>query len=83
MRDSAAATRIWHAVCWGIIIPAGWWRTRSTTLYRHLWRSVLSFDGAARFQQRLSAAGFDAVHHETMPGWEHNIVHTFVGKAPQ
>ncbi|GAB3029751.1 class I SAM-dependent methyltransferase [Mycobacterium bourgelatii] len=83
VRDSAAATRIWHAVCWGIIIPAGWWRTRSTTLYRHLWRSVLSFDGAARFQQRLSAAGFDAVHHETMPGWEHNIVHTFVGKAPQ
>ncbi|CAM3191100.1 ubiquinone biosynthesis methyltransferase UbiE [Mycobacterium intermedium] len=83
VRDSAAATRIWHAVCWGIIIPAGWLRTRNTTLYRHLWRSALAFDGAARFRQRLSDAGFDEVHSETMPGWEKDIVHTFVGKAPQ
>ena len=83
VRDSRGATRIWHAVCWGIIIPAGWWRTRNTTLYRHLWRSVLTFDGAARLRQRMSDAGFTAVGSETMPGWEHNIVHTFVGKAPR
>lgn len=83
VRDSVAARRIWHAVCWGIIIPSGWWRTRNSTLYRHLWRSVLAFDGAARFRQRLSDAGFTAVHSETMPGWERNIVHTFIGKAPQ
>jgi ubiquinone/menaquinone biosynthesis C-methylase UbiE len=83
VRDSRGATRIWHAVCWGIIIPAGWWLTRNTTLYRHLWRSVLTFDGAARLRQRMSDAGFTAVGSETMPGWEHNIVHTFVGKAPR
>lgn len=83
VRDSAAATRIWHAVCWGIIIPAGWWRTRSTTLYRHLWRSVLTFDGSAAFRRRMSDAGFGAVRSETMPGWERNVVHTFLGKAPQ
>ncbi|OBK15716.1 class I SAM-dependent methyltransferase [Mycobacterium asiaticum] len=81
VRDSRAATRIWHAVCWGIIIPAGWWRTRSTTLYRHLWRSVLSFDGAARFRRRLTDAGFIDVRSETMPGWERNIVHTFLGRT--
>ena len=81
VRDSRAATRIWHAVCWGIIISAGWWRTRSTTLYRHLWRSVLAFDGAARFRRRLSEAGFTDVRSETMPGWERNVVHTFVGKT--
>lgn len=83
VRDSPAAQRIWHAVCWGIIIPAGWWRTRSTTLYRHLWRSVLSFDGAARFRQRMIEAGFTDVRSETVPGWERNIVHTFIGRAPE
>jgi ubiquinone/menaquinone biosynthesis C-methylase UbiE len=82
VRDSRPATQIWHAVCWGIIIPAGWLRTRSTTLYRHLWRSVLSFDGADRFRRRMSEAGFTDVHSETMPGWERNVVHTFIGHAP-
>ncbi|WP_343598828.1 class I SAM-dependent methyltransferase [Mycobacterium sp.] len=83
VRDSRAATRVWHAVCWGIIIPAGWWSTRDTTLYRHLWRSVVTFDGAARVRRRMSDAGFAAVHSDTMPGWEHNIVHTFLGDAPR
>lgn len=83
VRDSPAATRIWHALCWGIIIPAGWWRTRDTGLYRYLWRSVLAFDGATRFRGRLAEAGFTAVHSETMPGWEANIVHTFLADAPR
>lgn len=83
VRDSRAATGVWHAVCWGIIIPTGWWRTRDTTLYRYLWQSVLAFDGAARFRRRLSDAGFTAVRSETMPGWEANIVHTFLADAPQ
>ena len=74
VRDSHAATWIWHAVCWGIIIPSGWRQTRDATLYRHLWRSVLTFDGAAQFRQRMGDAGFAAVHSETMPGWETNIV---------
>lgn len=82
VRDSPAATLIWHAVCWGIIIPAGWWHTRDSGLYRYLWRSVLAFDGAARFRTRLTDIGFTAVHSETMPGWETNIVHTFLADAP-
>ncbi|MCV7379445.1 ubiquinone biosynthesis methyltransferase UbiE [Mycobacterium alsense] len=83
VRDSRAATLAWHAVCWGIIIPSGWWHTRDTTLYRHLWRSVLAFDGAARFGRRLRDAGFAGVRRHTVPGWEHNIVHTFIGEAPR
>jgi ubiquinone/menaquinone biosynthesis C-methylase UbiE len=82
VRDSRAATFVWHAVCWGIIIPSGWRQTRDTTLYRHLWRSVLTFDGAQRFRRRLRDAGFVGVHSETMPGWETNIAHTFLGSAP-
>jgi ubiquinone/menaquinone biosynthesis C-methylase UbiE len=83
VRDSRPARWMWHAVCWGIIIPSGWWQTRDTTLYRHLWRSVLTFDGARQFRQRLGDAGFADVRSETMPGWEDNIVHTFLGDAPQ
>jgi ubiquinone/menaquinone biosynthesis C-methylase UbiE len=83
VRDSAAATLMWHAMCWGIIIPAGWWHTRDTTLYRYLWRSVLAFDGAARFRSRLREAGFIGVRSVTMPCWEANVVHTFLGEAPR
>ena len=83
VRDSRAAQAVWNAVCWGIIIPAGWRQTRDSTLYRHLWRSVKTFDGAADFQRRLAAAGFTGVHSETVPGWQRNIVHTFLGVAPE
>lgn len=82
VRDSTAAQAIWNAVCWGIIIPAGWRQTGDSTLYRHLWRSVNDFDGAADFQRRLNAAGFAGVHSETVPGWQRNIVHTFLADAP-
>jgi len=83
VRDSKAAQAIWNAVCWGIIIPAGRRKTGDGTLYRHLWRSVNSFDGAADFQRRMAGAGFAGVHSETMPGWQRNIVHTFLADAPR
>ncbi|MGY4708868.1 class I SAM-dependent methyltransferase [Mycolicibacterium sp. CBM1] len=83
VRDSRAAKAIWNAVCWGIIIPAGRRQTGDSTLYRHLWRSVNTFDGAAAFQRRLVAAGYTGVHSETMPGWQRDIVHTFLADAPQ
>ena len=82
VRDSRAARWTWTAVCWGIIIPSGWRHTGDTTLYRHLWRSVLAFDGAARFRSRLSDAGFAGVGSETVGGWQRNIVHTFLATAP-
>ena len=82
VRDSPAAQAIWNAVCWGVIIPAGKWHTGDSTLYRHLRRSVHDVDGAADFQRRLVAAGFLGVHSETVPGWQRDIVHTFLADAP-
>ena len=81
--DNRVATWVWHAVCWAIIIPAGRRHTGDTTLYRHLWRSVLAFDGARRFRNRLADNGFTAVHSETVPGWQRHIVHTFLADAPR
>ena len=83
VRDSRVAKAVWNAVCWGIIIPSGWRQTRDVALYRHLWRSVNAFDGAAAFQRRMVAAGFAGVHSETMPGWQRDIVHTFLADAPR
>lgn len=82
VRDSLPATLVWHAVCWSIIIPAGRLVTGDATLYRHLWRSVTSFDGARRFRRRLADAGFTAVHSETMTGWQRGVVHTFLATNP-
>jgi ubiquinone/menaquinone biosynthesis C-methylase UbiE len=82
VRDSAVATAVWHAVCWSIIIPSGRVLTRDATLYRHLWRSVLGFDGAARFRRRLRDAGFTEVRSATMTGWQRGVAHTFKGTNP-
>jgi hypothetical protein len=44
---------------------------------------VNTFDGVQAFRQRMQANGFEAVRSETMPGWQRNIVHTFLGQAPK
>ncbi|MEV1291040.1 class I SAM-dependent methyltransferase [Pseudonocardia sp. NPDC049635] len=77
--DSARARAVWHAVCWGVIVPLGRLTTGDTALYRHLWRSVNAFDGIGRLRDRLRGAGFDAVHSETMTGWQNGVVHTVLG----
>jgi ubiquinone/menaquinone biosynthesis C-methylase UbiE len=82
VRDSALATVVWHAVCWAVIIPLGRLLTGDGTLYRHLWRSVTGFDGAARFRRRLREAGFAEVRSATMTGWQRGLVHTFRATNP-
>jgi ubiquinone/menaquinone biosynthesis C-methylase UbiE len=77
--DSPRAQAVWHAVCWGVIVPLGRVTTGETALYRHLWRSVNTFDGVGRLRDRMRAAGFDAVHSETMTGWQNGVVHTVLG----
>jgi ubiquinone/menaquinone biosynthesis C-methylase UbiE len=83
VRDSQLATVVWNAVCAAIIIPSGRLRSGDAALYRYLRRSVNTFDGAAAFRDRLRTNGFTAVRSETMPGWQRNIVHTFIGQALQ
>jgi ubiquinone/menaquinone biosynthesis C-methylase UbiE len=83
VRDSWLATAVWNTVCSTIIIPAGRLRTGDATLYRHLRRSVNRFDGAVAFQTRLRSNGLTAVRSETMPGWQRNIVHTFLAESPR
>ena len=82
VKDSRLATGVWNAVCAAVIIPAGKVRTGDASLYRYLRKSVNQFDGAAGFQDRLRRNGFTNVRRETMPGWQRDIVHTFLGDAP-
>ncbi|MDA4109008.1 class I SAM-dependent methyltransferase [Mycolicibacterium holsaticum] len=81
VRDSRFATAVWNTVCTTIIIPSGKLRTGDASLYRYLRRSVNRFDGASAFRNRLRVNGFTEVRSQTMPGWQHNIVHTFLARA--
>jgi ubiquinone/menaquinone biosynthesis C-methylase UbiE len=83
VRDSRIATATWNAVCATIIIPMGKLRSGDARLYRYLRRSVNEFDGAEEFRNRLRANGFSNARSQTVPGWQRNIVHTFLAEAPQ
>lgn len=83
VRDSRLASAVFNAVCAAIIIPSGRLRSGDASLYRYLRRSVNRFDGAAQFRNRLHRNGFTGVHSKTMPGWQRNIVHTFLAEAPR
>ncbi|AWL41230.1 MULTISPECIES: methyltransferase domain-containing protein [Streptomyces] len=71
---------LWHAVCRGVIIPAGT-LTGDRALYRHLWRSVLDFDTAPAFAARISRAGFPFVRTAPASGWQTGLVHTFLART--
>lgn len=79
--DSRFAAAVWNTVCVTIIIPAGRLRTGDASLSTYLRRSVNRFDGVAAFRNRLRSNGFTDVHSKTVPGWQHNIVHTFLAKT--
>jgi ubiquinone/menaquinone biosynthesis C-methylase UbiE len=83
VRDSALARIVWNLVSTAIIIPAGRLRSGDADLYRYLRRSVNEFDGATAFRNRMQRNGFTDVRSLTMPGWQHGVVHTFLGRAPR
>jgi ubiquinone/menaquinone biosynthesis C-methylase UbiE len=82
VRDHPLTRLVWHAVCWGVIIPAGRLTTGDAGLYRYLWRSALEFDRPPEFAGRLRRAGFTDVRVATMTGWQRGIVHAFGGRRP-
>ncbi|MGA5421672.1 methyltransferase domain-containing protein [Streptomyces lavendulocolor] len=79
LSGSAAHRALWTAVCRGLIIPAGT-VTGDRALYHHLWRSVLAFDTAPAFTDRLARAGFRDVRAAPVAGWQTGIVHTFLAR---
>ena len=82
VRGQPAATALWTAVCWAIIIPLGWMTSRNARLYRYLWRSVLHMDSTAELEARLRRAGLVDVTTHHAGGWQRGIVHTVVGRRP-
>ncbi|GAA2314060.1 class I SAM-dependent methyltransferase [Streptomyces kunmingensis] len=70
---------VWSAVCAGLLPLTT--ALGDGALYQHLWRSVIEFDTADRFAERLADAGFTQVRVLPLPGWQTGITHTFVGRA--
>ncbi|GHB48696.1 methyltransferase [Streptomyces viridiviolaceus] len=79
LSGSAVHRALWTAVCRGVIIPAGT-LSGDRALYRHLWRSVLAFDTAPAFTDRLTRTGFTGVRAVPVAGWQTGIVHTFLAR---
>ncbi|MCT7356688.1 methyltransferase domain-containing protein [Streptomyces sp. 15-116A] len=79
LSGSAVHRALWNAVCRGLIIPAGT-LSGDRALYRHLWSSVLGFDTAPAFAERLRRAGFTGVRVAPVAGWQTGIVHTFLAR---
>lgn len=81
--DSRLARLMWNVVASTVIIPMARLRTGDAALYRYLRTSVNDFDGASRFRDRLRNSGFEDVESHTVTGWQRNVVHTFIGRAPR
>lgn len=73
---------VWTMVSRGLVQPVAS-ALGDGALYRHLWRSVVDFDTADRFTDRLREAGFDRVRALPLPGWQTGITHTFVARRPE
>ncbi|MEV7376253.1 class I SAM-dependent methyltransferase [Streptomyces sp. NPDC090301] len=70
---------VWNAVMRGLVVP--WGRLHGDApLYEHLHRSVLAFDTAEQFADRLHCAGFVDVQVLPLPGWQTGVTHTFLAK---
>jgi ubiquinone/menaquinone biosynthesis C-methylase UbiE len=76
VRDALLPRALWNAVSASIIVPLGTLATGSSDLFRYLRHSVNNFDRLDIFESRLRRAGFQAIHHESMGGWQRGIVHT-------
>ncbi|MFE5258652.1 methyltransferase domain-containing protein [Streptomyces coelicoflavus] len=79
LSGSTVHRALWTAVCHGLVIPAGT-VTGNRALYRHLWHSVLAFDTAPAFADRIDRAGLTSVRALPAAGWQRGIVHTFVAR---
>lgn len=73
---------LWNSVCRSVVMPLGR-AAGDGELYRHLWHSVLAFDTAPAFADRIGRAGFEGVRVLPLPGWQTGISHTFVARAPR
>ncbi|MEW2257159.1 methyltransferase domain-containing protein [Streptomyces sp. NPDC047869] len=77
----AAHRAVWNAVCGGVVLPVAT-LLGDGPLYRHLWRSVVSFDTAGQLARRVERAGFERVRVLPLPGWQTGITHTVVARRP-
>ncbi|MGV1009403.1 MAG: class I SAM-dependent methyltransferase [Dermatophilaceae bacterium] len=80
---SRRAQVVWAVVCHLVIVPLSHLKGSDPGLHHYLYDSVRRFDSVAEICVRLSRAGFAGVRHRSYAGWQHGIVHTVVGTAPE
>ncbi|MFR9801809.1 class I SAM-dependent methyltransferase [Pseudonocardia sp. RS010] len=83
VRGDRAARLRWTAACWLNYLPRIRMRGRVPGMASFLWQSVLRFDSARTFKERLEVAGFTDVRVQTVGGWQEHILHTFLGRKAE
>lgn len=83
VRGDRAARARWTAACWLDYLPRIRMRGRVPGMASYLWHSVLRFDSASTFKERLEVAGFTDVRVQTVGGWQEHVLHTFLGRKPE
>jgi SAM-dependent methyltransferase len=73
----------WAARCWLDYLPRIRARGATPGIVDFLWGSVLRFDGAAEFAERLRTARYTDVRAQTFGGRQEHVLYTFLARAPK
>jgi ubiquinone/menaquinone biosynthesis C-methylase UbiE len=83
VRGDRAARLRWTAACWLDYLPRIRMRGRVPGMASFLWHSVLRFDSARTFKERMEVSGFTDVRVQTVGGWQEHVLYTFLGRKPE
>ncbi|WP_181784468.1 class I SAM-dependent methyltransferase, partial [Pseudonocardia pini] len=73
----------WAALCWLDYLPRIRAHGRVPGAVDFLWRSVVRFDGAVEFAERLRHSLFTDVRVQTFAGRQEHILYTFLARSPK
>ena len=78
LNNNFLAKLYWKFLGYLIIIPISSILSGSSTIYKYLVKSVLSFPSPQKFQKILGLNGFIKIQRLPMPSWRRPILHTFL-----
>jgi ubiquinone/menaquinone biosynthesis methyltransferase len=82
INDTIFARVYWKMLGYGLIIPFSTIVTGSSTIFKYLIKSVLSFPSPEIFEQMLQESGFSDIKRYSHSSWRKPILHTFIARKP-
>jgi len=82
IHDNLLSRVYWKLLGYFLIIPLSTLLTGSSTIFKYLIKSVLTFPSPQSFVQMLASAGFCDIQVHRHSSWRRPVLHTFVAKKP-